>query len=138
MKKAIIFILASVFILVAVAFVFNRDNRRSIEESKTNAEQVIKKQEPAVRVNIGSKTMNATTEIDLRGRNGDEALMELSRFMDTAVMANIPTIRIIHGKGTGVLRSVIHAELRRDKRIKSFRLGQYGEGETGVTVVEFR
>ena len=111
---------------------------RLIEEEKTNVAQVIKNQAPAVRVNVGSKTMNATTEIDLRGMNGDEALIELSRFMDTAVMANIPVIRIIHGKGTGVLRSVIHTELRRDKRIKSFRLGQYGEGEHGVTVVEFR
>ncbi len=111
---------------------------RLCETEKTNAQEIIKSKSPSVSVHIGSKTMSATTELDLRGQNSDEALMELSRFMDTSIMANLPSIRIIHGKGTGVLRAAIHNALRHDKRIKSFRLGVYGEGETGVTIVELR
>jgi len=75
-------------------------------------------------------------EIDLRGKIGDDALMELEKFMDAARLSNWKEIRIIHGKGTGALRKRIHQFLRNQKQIASFRLGSYGEGDTGVTIVE--
>ena len=77
-------------------------------------------------------------ELDLRGMAVDEALPVLDNFLDSAFLANLPSVRIIHGKGTGVLRSAVQDELRRSKYIKSFRLGVYGEGESGVTIAEFK
>ena len=77
-------------------------------------------------------------ELDLRGMAVDEALPVLDNFLDSAFLANLPTVRIIHGKGTGVLRSAVQDELRRSKYVKSFRLGVYGEGENGVTIAEFK
>jgi DNA mismatch repair protein MutS2 len=76
-------------------------------------------------------------EVDLRGMNTDEALPVLERFIDNARLAKLHTVTVIHGKGTGVLRKAVHQALRREQRgIKSFRLGIYGEGEDGVTIVE--
>ena len=80
----------------------------------------------------------AQPELDIRGMAVDEALPVLDNFLDAAYMGNLPNARIIHGKGTGVLRSAVQEELRRCKYVKSFRLGVYGEGESGVTVVEFK
>ena len=77
-------------------------------------------------------------EIDLRGKSADEAIMELDQFMDSAAMCNLPTVTIIHGKGTGVLRKAIQQHLRSMKCVKKFRLGNYGEGESGVTIVELK
>ena len=77
-------------------------------------------------------------ELDIRGMAVDEALPVLDNFLDAAYMGNLPNARIIHGKGTGVLRSAVQEELRRCKYVKSFRLGVYGEGESGVTIVEFK
>ncbi len=77
-------------------------------------------------------------ELDLRGMAVDEALPVLDNFLDSAFLANLPTVRIIHGKGTGVLRSAVQDELRRSKYVKNFRLGVYGEGENGVTIAEFK
>jgi len=79
----------------------------------------------------------AKPEIDLRGMNKDEAIPIMERFLDNAKMAKLNFVTIIHGKGTGVLRKAVHNNLRREQRgIKSFRLGLYGEGEDGVTIVE--
>ena len=80
----------------------------------------------------------AQPELDIRGMAVDEALPVLDNFLDAAYMGNLPNARIIHGKGTGVLRAAVQDELRRCKYVKSFRLGVYGEGESGVTVVEFK
>ena len=80
----------------------------------------------------------AQPELDIRGMAADEAVVVLNHFLDNAYMGNLPTARVIHGKGTGVLRAAVHDELRRCKYVKSFRLGVYGEGETGVTIVEFK
>ena len=80
----------------------------------------------------------AQPELDIRGMAADEAVVVLNHFLDNAYMGNLPTARIIHGKGTGVLRAAVHDELRRCKYVKTFRLGVYGEGETGVTIVEFK
>ena len=78
------------------------------------------------------------TEINLLGLTVDEALLELERFIDSAVMRHLHLIYVIHGKGTGALRSGVQSWLRRCPRVKSFRLGQYGEGDAGVTVVELK
>lgn len=77
-------------------------------------------------------------EIDLRGMETIEAVLAAERYLDSAVMGKLKTVTIIHGKGTGALRSAIQDMLRRNKSVKSFRLGRYGEGETGVTVVELK
>ena len=80
----------------------------------------------------------AASELDIRGMAADEALPVLDNFLDGAYLASLPTVRIIHGKGTGVLRAMVHDELRRSKYIKSFRSGVYGEGENGVTIAELK
>ncbi len=85
-----------------------------------------------------SKTQTASVELDLRGLMSDEALMELEKFLDDASLARIETVRVIHGKGTGVLRSMVHEYCRNSKQVKEFRLGVYGEGETGVTVITLK
>jgi len=80
----------------------------------------------------------APTEVDLRGMDSIEAICVLERFMDEAFRSNAPSVRIIHGKGTGTLRAAVHSELKKNKFVKKFRLGLYGEGEDGVTIAEFR
>ncbi len=83
--------------------------------------------------------MTATaSEVDLRGMDTVEAVCVLQRYMDEAMRSNMSSVRIIHGKGTGALRSAVQQELRRCKFVKSFRLGVYGEGEDGVTIAELR
>lgn len=78
-----------------------------------------------------------SAELDIRGMASDEMLGVLERFLDDAYRSNLPTVRVIHGKGTGILRAAVHQELRKIKYVKRFRLGTYGEGEDGVTIVEF-
>ena len=83
--------------------------------------------------------MTATvSEVDLRGMDSVEAICVLDRYMDEAMRSNLQSVRIIHGKGTGVLRAAVHQSLRKNKLVKKFRLGVYGEGEDGVTIAEFR
>ncbi|GIO31516.1 endonuclease MutS2 [Paenibacillus albilobatus] len=81
---------------------------------------------------------NVRTELDLRGANLEEALIEVDRFIDEAFLGNLGQVYLIHGKGTGILRKGITDYLRRHKHVKSFRLGNYGEGGTGVTVAELK
>ena len=82
--------------------------------------------------------MTATSsEVDLRGMDSVEAVCVLERYLDEAMRGKLPSVRIIHGKGTGVLRTAVHQALKKNKYIKSFRLGVYGEGEDGVTIAEF-
>ncbi|MDU4697903.1 MAG: endonuclease MutS2 [Paenibacillus sp.] len=81
---------------------------------------------------------NVRSELDLRGANLEEALIEVDRFIDEAYLSNLGQIYIIHGKGTGILRTGISDYLRKHKHIKSYRLGNYGEGGTGVTVAELK
>ena len=77
-------------------------------------------------------------EVDLRGMDSIEAISVLELYMDEAMRSNINTVRIIHGKGTGTLRAAVHQSLKKNKYVKSFRLGLYGEGEDGVTIAEFK
>ena len=88
------------------------------------------------RANRQLRTIAASPEVDLRGMSQDEAIAALDRYLDDAVLAKLPSVRIIHGKGTGVLRKAVQQHLKRSKRIKSVRLGVYGEGEDGVTIAE--
>jgi DNA mismatch repair protein MutS2 len=81
---------------------------------------------------------NIRTEVDLRGMTADEAILELDRFIDGAVLSGVNMISIIHGKGTGVLRSAVNQRLRSHPNIKTYRLGVYGEGENGVTIAELK
>ena len=98
----------------------------------------IKKPEPQ-KVNEGKvkKTITSTfkPEIDVRGMIGDDAWFVVDKYIDDAILANIPTIRIIHGKGTGALRAALWKYFKHDKRVKSYRHGEYGEGDAGVTVI---
>ena len=80
----------------------------------------------------------ASTELDIRGMETIEAIPVVERYIDSAVQSKLESVRIIHGKGTGALRSAVQQALRKNKQVKSFRLGRYGEGETGVTVVELK
>ena len=90
----------------------------------------------------GSPRLNlsprAASELDIRGYETLEAESVVENYLDSAVMAKLGTVTIIHGKGTGALRKAVHEMLRRNKAVKSFRLGRYGEGEAGVTVVELK
>lgn len=84
------------------------------------------------------KSMSVSPEINLLGKTVDEAIAALDKYLDDAYIAHVSPVRIVHGKGTGALRSGIHQYLRRQKHIKSFRLGAFGEGDAGVTIVEFK
>jgi DNA mismatch repair protein MutS2 len=70
--------------------------------------------------------------------DSSEAVMEMERFIDSAVLSNIPVITVIHGKGTGALRTAVQGRLKKHKSVKTFRAGVYGEGEAGVTIVELK
>ncbi len=83
-------------------------------------------------------TPEISTSLDIRGQNVEEALMEVDAFLDRASRMHLPLVTIIHGKGTGVLRSAVQQHLRRCSQVKSFRLGVYGEGENGVTIAELK
>jgi len=88
--------------------------------------------------NVQIKAATVAPEIDLRGMESIEAVITAERYIDSAVMSKLKTVTIIHGKGTGALRAAVQQMLKRNKAVKSFRLGRYGEGESGVTVVELK
>ena len=100
-------------------------------------------------VTSGDKKVKASTysvsrattfkgEIDLRGMTGDEAWLAVDKYFDEANLANVRTVRLIHGKGTGALRAALWKYFKNDTRIKAYRHGTYGEGDAGVTVIEFK
>ena len=85
-----------------------------------------------------SKTRTANSEINVIGLTVDEAIPLVDKFLDDCFLAKLQTARIVHGKGTGKLRQGIHSFLKKNKRVKSYRVGTYGEGEMGVTIVELK
>ncbi len=85
-----------------------------------------------------SKTASISPEINLIGMTSDEAIMTLDKYLDDAFLSHISPVRIVHGKGSGILRNAVHNYLKRQKHVKSFRLGSFGEGDYGVTIVEFK
>lgn len=101
-----------------------------IEETQQQVKKIIERSKREFR------NTAAATELDLRGMSADEAVATLSIFIDNAMMANLASVRIIHGKGTGVLRKAVQEELKRNRCVKRYRLGVYGEGEDGVTIAE--
>ncbi|NLD46271.1 MAG: endonuclease MutS2 [Clostridiaceae bacterium] len=107
-------------------------NMRLVDEQKNEI-----KRSGAGKIGL-SKARTITTEINLRGQNLEEALDNLDKYLDDAIISGLREVSVIHGKGTGVLRNGIHKYLKTNSRIKSFRLGKYGEGEDGVTIVELK
>ena len=85
-----------------------------------------------------SKTASISTEINLIGKTVDEALAVLDKYLDDAYLAHLPSVRIVHGKGTGALRNAVHGYLKRVKFVKNYHLAEFGEGDAGVTIAEFR
>ena len=88
--------------------------------------------------NSMNKALNIRHEVNLLGKTTDEAIYELDKYLDDALMARLSSVRVVHGKGTGALRVAIHNYLKKHKSVKTFRLGEYGEGDAGVTIVEFK
>ena len=84
------------------------------------------------------KSLSVSPEINLLGKTVDEAVTELDKYLDDALLSHLNTVRVVHGKGTGALRKGIHEYLRRQKHVKSYRLAEFGEGDAGVTVVELK
>ncbi len=108
------------------------NNLRLLEEKNVSVQ---KRRERTFTKNVRSSSSN---EIDVRGQTADEAVLNVDQALDGCVMSNIHMLTIIHGKGTGVLRTEIQKFLRHHKAVKSFRLGTFGEGESGVTIVELK
>ncbi|MEE1200547.1 MAG: Smr/MutS family protein, partial [Christensenellales bacterium] len=92
--------------------------------------------QPSTRVSVALRAVE--TECDVRGNSLEEALLAVDMFLDGAIMNRLREVTIIHGKGTGILRSGIHKHLKTHVAVRDFRLGRYGEGEDGVTVVTLR
>lgn len=85
-----------------------------------------------------SKTATISPEINLIGLTADEAISRLDKYLDDAYLSRVPSVRIVHGKGSGILRNAVQAHVKKQKYVKSFRLGVFGEGDSGVTIVEFK
>ena len=85
-----------------------------------------------------NKSATASTEIKLIGMRTDEAIAKLDKYLDDAYIAHLPSVRIVHGKGTGALRDAVHQHLKRQKYVKSYKLAEFGEGDAGVTICEFK
>lgn len=113
----------------------NQKNLRLIENKKKQSAPTGGKVKKQVKSNMERK---GSMEVDIRGMSADEGVMEVERFIDSSIMGGIKTITIIHGKGTGVLRAAVHQALKTNPSVKSYRLGVYGEGESGVTVAELK
>ena len=111
------------------------DIRLIEDEPKAKAPKTERKQQSSVSVD---RSTVCKDEIDLRGMMGDEAWFEVDKYFDECILSNIRVVRLIHGKGTGALRAAMHRYLKGDKRVASFRLGRYGEGDGGVTIVELK
>ena len=111
-----------------------KDVRRKKEETTVKSKKI----KSASGGGTISKTMSLSSEVDVRGETVDTAVVIIDKFLDDALMSSLSQVRIIHGKGTGQLRAGIHAYLKRLSYVKSYRLGTFGEGDSGVTVVEFK
>ncbi len=105
---------------------------KRIDEQKESLEKINR-----IRV-TGVKASDVKLELDLRGLNAEEAVEKVDKYIDDAVIAGLHEVSIIHGKGTGILRKAIHAHFHNHAHVASYRLGNYGEGDTGVTIVELK
>lgn len=121
-----------------------------IMRSQTNIKDIVLLQEETITTSSSkhtgsstgkikmSKSFSVSPEINLLGKTVDEAISELDKYLDDAYLAHLPSVRIVHGKGTGALRSAVQSHLKRVKYVKSFQLGEYGEGDSGVTIAVFK
>ena len=119
-----------------------------IMRTSTNIKDLVRIEEATIttptmsKTNTGklrmSKSFSVSPEINLLGKTVDEALAALDKYLDDAYLAHLENVRVVHGKGTGALRKAIQQHLKRIKYVKSFRQGEYGEGDAGVTIVEFK
>lgn len=117
----------------------NVDNIRLLEQQKNPTAGNKKAPKGSVTKTVQSNaTRKSSMELDIRGMTSDEGIMQLDGFIDSCLMSGLKIITVIHGKGTGVLREAVHRFLKQNKYVKSYRLGVYGEGEAGVTVVELK
>ena len=121
-------------VLIQAGVITTRININKLETAEEKKPE--KSAPPAYSRGISSKQI--VTELDIRGFNALEAEDDVGRFIDDAVLSGLATVSIIHGKGTGVLRTAVHSMLKKNKSVRSFRLGVYGEGETGVTIIELK
>ena len=107
---------------------------RLVEEQKVTVNS-----KPTSKRTVKSKMeRKGTMELDIRGYASDDGVYEMESFIDGAIMSGLSMVTIIHGKGTGVLRTAVHSHLKKHKMVRTFRLGVYGEGESGVTIVELK
>ena len=107
----------------------------SLRRSNSNTSDKVEQRSKTI---ISSKSKTIKNEIDLRGRNIEEAILELDKYIDDTYIAGLKEVYVIHGKGTGALREGLQSYFRRHRLIKSHRVGKYGEGGTGVTVLEMK
>ena len=84
-----------------------------------------------------SGAKNIRTELNLIGMNSADAIAELDKYLDSAYVSHLPTVRVVHGKGSGILRQAVHDHLKSVPYVKSYKLGEFGEGDSGVTIVTF-
>ena len=120
---------------VQTGMIKSRTKLENLELITETPVSIKKKQGGGVRKSLQSNmTRKSSMELDIRGMMTDEGILEVDRFIDNCLIAGIQTVTIIHGKGTGALRSAVHQFLKQHKNVKSYRLGEYGEGEAGVTV----
>ncbi len=124
--------------MVKVGIMKLKTNLKDVRRKKDEASGKTKKTKSSGVTGTISKTMSLSSEVDVRGETVDTAVMIIDKFLDDALMSSLSQVRIIHGKGTGQLRSGIHSYLKRLSYVKSYRLGTFGEGDSGVTVVEFK
>ena len=123
------------FVLVQAGII---KTRVPLSNIRLLSKRQLKKKQPGRTVTKSVSTPEAASSLDLRGQTVEEALMEVDAFLDRASRMNLSQVTIIHGKGTGALRAAVQQHLRRCSQVKSFRLGTYGEGESGVTIAELK
>ncbi len=116
----------------ALAEKYGYANRKLRKKNNNNQVQINKKG------SINNKSANTSYEIKLLGLNADDAIQELDKYLDDAYLAHIPVVRVVHGKGTGVLRQACHQYLKKHPHVEEFHLGEFGEGDAGVTIVTFK
>ena len=112
-----------------------RTDPEEVEKKKKQSDAARQRSSGTVTLNTGAR---ASAELDIRGLETLEAESVVENYLDAAQRSKLGSVTIIHGKGTGALRAAVHQLLKRSKQVKSFRLGRYGEGEAGVTVVELK
>ena len=123
---------------VQVGIIKVKTNLKDVEPAKEPKPEKQGQKVLSSRTGVQSKSINIKTELDLRGMLAHDAIMETDKFIDDAVLSSLKQISIIHGKGTGALRSAIHDYLKSNKLVKKYRLGNFGEGDTGVTIIELK